>query len=144
MKVPTQPLVDGPGELEKPPHLLSQFIDMLIDQQPLSIEQQEERWEHLEQCIYCQSFLGIYLLKRIEDDTQHGEVEESTKMLLSRLTHIMHETLQDDIPAYVEMFVAQGEIQAYKHFPLLTEHLVTCKDCQNEVQTLQIWLRQSA
>lgn len=139
MTVPTQPLVDSPGELEKPPHLVSQFIDMLIDQQPLSAELQEERWEHLELCIYCQGFLGTYLLKKIEYDTEHGESEEAAKVLLSQLKHLMHETLKKDIPAYVEMFLEQSETQA-RQFPLLVEHLATCKDCQDEVQALQTWL----
>jgi hypothetical protein len=125
-------------DLKKPPHVLSQFIDMLTGRGPLDLVQQGQRWQHLAGCIDCQTFLGIYL---IEYEKAEGSLEGPVRELLSQLTQIMHETLKKDIPAYVDTLEEQGKEPATSHFPLFSEHMQSCPDCQLAVRDLQSWLR---
>lgn len=141
MKGITAPLhVSDLGDLNKPPHVLSQLIDMITGELQLPPAQQEQRWEHLAECIHCQAFLGSYLIKMIEYNKAHGEPEEPAQELLSRLARIMHETLKEDIPAYVETLEELGEGHAKSRFPEFANHLQTCRDCQLAVQDLRSWL----
>lgn len=140
--ITTVPLPNDLGDLKRLPHVMAQFIDMLTGEQQLPATEQEQRWQHLEQCIHCQAFLASYLVKLIEYDKAHGEPEEPAQGLLDQLTQIMHETLKEDIPAYVEALAEYGEEEAGRSFALFTGHLHTCRDCQMAVQDLRAWLDQ--
>jgi hypothetical protein len=144
MKGITVPLpANDLGSLKKPPHVLPQLIDMITGKRQLPPEQQEQRWEHLVECIHCQTFLGSYLVKMIEYDKAHGNPAGTAQELLTRLTQIIHETLKEDIPAYVEALREQSEEETNNRFPRLAEHLQACRDCQSAVQDLRSWLGQS-
>lgn len=134
-------LID-PGDLNKPPHVLSQFLDAIMGDGQLYVDQQVQRWEHLAQCIHCQAFLGSYLVKVIEYNKEHGEPEDSAQKLLIQLKHIIHERLKEDISRYVEMLIDQGEEEASRRFPEFAEHLQACRDCYATVQDLRSWLTQ--
>lgn len=133
---------DDAGNLNKFPHVLSQMIDIIVGKAQASPGEKERRWRHLAECIYCQTFLASYLLETIADDKAHGLAEEPARGLLTRLTRIMHGTLKRDIPAYVETLVEQGIEETAGLFPLLTDHLRDCQDCQSAVQDLQSWLQE--
>lgn len=128
-----------PGDLLKPPHVLSQFMDAIKGKQQLSSDQQEQRRKHLAECIHCQAFLGSYLVDTLKE---HDNPHELARELLTQLRRIMHETLAADISAYVDMLVENGKEEADNRFPLFAEHLQTCQDCWRAVQELQAWLKQ--
>lgn len=130
--------------LSQPPHALKQFIDMLFGKQPLPPEQQRERWEHVAHCVDCQVFLGAHLVKLIEFDKVNGIPTEYAQELLSRLSQLIelsHETLKEDIPAYVEALEELSEADANQKFPQLSEHVQHCQDCQEAITDLREWLR---
>jgi len=132
------------GSLSQPPHALNQVIDMLVGNQPLPLEQQKERWDHLAHCLECQVFLGIYLVNLIEYDRAAGNPTEPAQELLTKLTAILndlHETLKEDIPAYVEALEELNVADANQKFPQLCEHVLFCQDCQEAVEDLRFWLR---
>lgn len=131
-----------PGNLLKPPHVLSQFIDAITEKQQLSSDQQEQTRNHLARCIHCQSFLGSYLVSMLTDDKTSDTLKGEARELLAQLKSIIHETLAADIPAYVDELVENGQEEADSRFPLFTEHLQSCQDCQQVVQDLQTWLKQ--
>lgn len=127
-------------KLNQPPHILPQLIDIVTGKRESSSAEQKQRWQHLARCIFCQTFAGNYLLEVIESEDQNGSREIACK-LLARLTSIMHKTLAEDIPAYAEILVEQGDERAHQRFPLLTEHLQTCRACHSEAQHLRAWLQ---
>ena len=127
-------------DLQRPPHVLSQLIDMLFDEERFLPEQQTQRWTHLATCIPCQSFLGSYLLQSIEYDKAHGKPEGPAQEHLARLIQHMHQTLEVDIPPYVEALEERGVEEANKLFPQFAEHVQTCPECQSAVQDLRRWL----
>ena len=132
------------SDLGQAPHVMTQFIDMLANEQPLSLAQQTERWEHLSSCLECQVFLGSYLVKLIEDDKACGIPTEVAEDLLARLSQLIkssHETLKEDVPAYVEALEELREEDAKQRFPQLSEHVQHCSDCQEEIGDLRLWLR---
>ena len=55
-----------------------------------------------------------------------------------------HATFKEEIPAYVEALIEQSEQEVHARFPLLTEHVSVCQDCQEEVRDLRSWLTQLA
>jgi len=128
-------------KLNQPPHILPQLIDIVTGEQQYTSAEQEQRWQHLARCMYCQAFTGIYLLEVIESEVEPGSSKERARKLLIKLTSVMHRVLAVDIPPYVEMFVEQGGERAHQQFPMLGEHLPTCQACQAEVQNLYTWLR---
>lgn len=134
--------VDGLDDLQKPPHVMSQFIDLLTGELQQFSTEPEQRWGHLEECLHCQVFLGSYLAKLIEYNEKNNNPVKPEQELLTRLIQVMHETLRRDIPAYIEVFEEQGEKEASKRFPQLTEHFQTCQDCCQAVEDLRVWLRQ--
>jgi hypothetical protein len=143
MKEITVPLpTSDPADLGKFPHFLPQLIDMITGKCQLFPAQQEQCWQHLAECIHCQTFLGSYLVEIIKYDKAHNNPEGSAQELLIQLTQIMHKTLKEDIPAYVEALEEQREEEANSRFPLLADHLQACQDCQLAVQDLRSWLRQ--
>lgn len=133
----------GWERLKEPPHVLPQLIDLLIGQDQVLPAQQEQRWAHLAECAHCQEFLRRYLTKLIEYDKEQGNLEGQAPKLLAQLTHIMHEQLKEDIPAYVETLEEQNEEEANRRFPRFVKHLASCQDCQEAVQGLHSWLSQS-
>jgi hypothetical protein len=135
----TLPTIESES-LEKPPHVLPQFIDMINGKRQFNPTQQKQRWEHLATCIHCQIFLGSYLVKAIEYNKLHSIPEGSEQKLLSQLTKVMHKTLEEDIPTYVEVLVGQDEEEANNRFPLLAHHLRECPGCHSAVQDLRSWL----
>ncbi|GAC1407489.1 MAG: hypothetical protein NVSMB49_27480 [Ktedonobacteraceae bacterium] len=136
-------LTDNLENLNNSPHVLSQLIDILIEEDATLPDQQEQRWSHLATCVPCQAFLGSYLLKVIEYDEAHGNAKGPVQELLIRLIQNMHEILQEDIPAYVEALEEQKE-EVNKQFPQFSDHLQSCRDCQTAVQDLRSWLHQSS
>ena len=133
----------GWESLVKPPHVLPQLINILTGQDQELPAQQEQRWAHLAECIHCQEFLRSYLVKMIEYDKEQGNPKGLAPELLTRLTHVMHEQLKEDIPSYVETLEEQNEEEANRRFPRFANHLSTCLDCQEAVQDLHSWLSKS-
>ena len=129
-----------PESVEKPPHVVPQYIDMIKGKRHFTSAQQKHRWEHLASCIHCQVFLGSYLVKAIEYNKAHGIPEGLEQKLLSQLNEVMHETLKEDILGYVEVLIGQDEEDANDRFPLLAHHLQECPVCHSAVQDLQSWL----
>lgn len=132
-----------PGDLRKPPHVLSQYMDAIMGKQPLSSDQQAERKKHLAGCIHCQAFLASSLLSMLKDSETPVHLQEEAHELLTQLTGIIHETLAADTSAYVDELIERGNEEANNRFPLFAEHLQSCRDCQRAVQDLQTWLKQS-
>ena len=128
--------------LQYPPHVLSQLIDMLSDEEQSLLVQREQRWAHLATCIPCQTFLGSYLLKTIEYNEAHGSPEGSVQELLARLIQSIHQTLEADVAPYVEALEEQGVEEANNEFPQFAEHLQTCRECQAAVQDVRVWVHQ--
>ena len=127
-------------DLQRPPHVISQLIDMLFDEEQPLPEQQTQRWAHLTTCIPCQAFLGSYLLQSIEYDKAHGKPDGVAQEHLARLIQHMHQTLEADIPPYVEALEERGVEEANTMFPQFAEHMQTCPECQAAVQDLRLWL----
>ncbi|MGI9061136.1 MAG: hypothetical protein ACR2H5_21445 [Ktedonobacteraceae bacterium] len=142
-KITATLLASGWESLEKPPHVLPQLIDILTGQDQELLAQQEQRWAHLAECVHCQEFLRSYLVKTIEYDKAQGNAEGSAPELLTQLTHLMHEQLKEDIPAYVDTLEELNEEEANRRFPHFAKHLAACGDCQAVVQDLHSWLSQS-
>lgn len=130
-----------PGDLRKPPHVLSQYLDAIMGKQQLSSERQEQRKKHLAGCIHCQAFLGSSLVSILADSETPAHLQEEARTLLTQLTGIIHETLAADTSAYVDELVERGKEEASNQFPLFAEHLQSCQDCQRAVQDLQTWLK---
>jgi hypothetical protein len=130
------------GDLLKPPHVLSQFMDAITKKQQLTSDQQEQARKHLARCIHCQSFLGSYLVSMLKDNKTSETLKKEARELLTQLKSIIHETLAADTPAYVDELVENGQEEADNRFPFFAEHLQSCQDCQGTVQDLQIWLKQ--
>jgi hypothetical protein len=133
---------NNPGDLYKPPHVLSEFLDMLTGERQLSSERQEQRWNHLAGCIHCQVFLGSYLVNALNESDTPDEAKKSTRELLTQLAAIIHETLKADMLAYIDESIERGNEAANNQFPLFAEHLQSCHDCQAAVQDLQRWFKQ--
>lgn len=130
---------DAIEDISKPPHVIPQLVDMILGEQVFSAQQQQA-WDHLAVCIHCQTFLACYLHEVIAYDKEHGESEERAQKLLTKLAQIIHETLKEDIPAYVEALEKQGATAAARRFPQFAEHLPTCQICQLTVQNIHEWL----
>ncbi len=139
-KASTVLLIGDVEELREPPHVISQLIDMVLGEDQNLLAQQEQRWAHLKICVSCQAFLGSYLLKAIEYDKAHDIPSQGTQQLLSKLTQLMHGTLAEDMPAYIEALENRGEAEANKLFTQFVDHLRSCRECQLEVQDLRSWL----
>lgn len=137
----SEALIIDSEKLNRPPHVLPQLIDIVSGKLKPSSTEQEQRWQHLAGCIFCQTLAGNYLLEVIEGEEEQDSSREAARKLLAKLTGIMHKTLAEDIPAYAETFIEQGDERARQQFPLLTEHLQTCQTCQSEVQHLHAWLQ---
>lgn len=129
-----------PESVEKPPHVVPQYIDMINGKRHFTPVQQKKRWGHLSSCIHCQVFLGSYLVKAIEYNRTHGIPEGLEEKLLSQLNEVMHETLKEDILGYVEVLIGQDEEEANDRFPLLAHHLRECSVCRSAIQDLVSWL----
>lgn len=129
--------------LEKAPHVLTQFIDMINGKCQFNPTQKKQNWKHVSECIYCQTFLGIYLVKAIEYNKAHGFNEVLEQKLLSRLTRIMHKAFEEDIPTYVEVLIEYNEEEASNRFPHLAVHMRECLTCHTAMQDLQSWLGQA-
>ncbi len=127
------------GEL----HVLEQLIKLISGQHSLTRTERKKMREHLAGCLYCQSFLGEYLIESIEYDRVNSTSEIPARNLIARLEKVMHKRLKEDIPAYVETVERSGEDEAYKRFSLLVSHFVDCQECQSEAEGLQSWLRQA-
>ncbi|SRR5260370_29819117 len=128
--------------LEKP-HILSHILDVLTRKRQLIAAERKRMREHLTNCIHCQVFLWRFLAETIKYDQEHGILDESGRKLLAQLTRIIHETLKDAIPRYVEVLEGRGEEEANKQFPILEEHLKNCRICQYIVEGTRSWLRQA-
>ena len=140
----TSPLpMNDVQDLNEAPHVLPQLIDMILGEQQVLPAQQKQLWTHLAECVHCQAFLGSYLLAVIESNKEHDEPEDQARELLNRLTQMIHETLREDIPAYIQRLEEQDEKEANRSFPQFAEHLQVCQDCQEAVRALRLWIRQS-
>ena len=128
---------------EGKPHVLEQLIKLISDNRSLTRAERKKMREHLVGCLYCQAFLGEYLIESIEYDRVNSTSEIPARNLIAQLEKVMHQRLKEDIPAYVETVERSGEDEAYKHFSLLVSHFVDCQECRAEVEGLQSWLRQA-
>ena len=131
---------DAIEDVSRPPHVVPQFVDMILGEQQLSPTHQQQAWDHLAVCIQCQTFLECYLHEVIAYNKEHSEPDERVRKLLTKLAQIIHETLKEDIPAYVETVEKQGAATAARRFPQFAEHLPTCQICQLTVQNIHEWL----
>ncbi len=137
-------LANGSEKLDQAPHVLAQLIELLRGTSPFSPAQHRQIGQHLAECMHCQVFVELSLLTMIEDAQMHGNPIRPTQELLTRWSRITHATYKEDIPAYVETLMEQGDKKAHARFPLLAEHVQTCQDCQEEVRDLRSWLGQLA
>ncbi len=128
-------------ELINPPHVVKQLVAMILDEQQDSFQQ--DVWDHLASCIACQTVLEHYLREVVAYSKEHGEPEEPALGLLTKLTAIMHTTLKQDIPAYVETLEQQGVAAADSRFPQFADHVRSCESCQLVVKNLYEWLQYS-
>jgi hypothetical protein len=131
-------------DLAQEPHMMGRLIEMVTGKQQLAAVEQEQRWLHLSRCLPCQTFLVTYLLEVIASDKASGRSVASAQKMLSKLQRLMHETLKEDIPAYVEMLEERGEKNAKVRYSWLAEHIPMCEECAASVQELRAWLREAA
>lgn len=134
--------VSEPGNLHEPPHVLAQFVDMVTAKSFADDESQKQISTHLATCIYCQTMLGSYLVALSKYNKAHNIPVDDVEKLLGQLKDIIHETIKDDIPAYVDALMEQNEKKANQHYPLFAEHLQSCEDCKREVADLHSLLQQ--
>lgn len=131
-------------QLNQAPHVLTQLIDLLRGTLQCTPAQRQRIEQHLVTCLHCQAFVELSLLMMIKDAQAHGTPTEPARQLLTRWSRITHVTYKEEIPAYVETLMAQGEQKADTRFPWLAEHMHGCWDCQQEVRGLHSWLSQLA
>ena len=125
--------------LEQAPHVLTQLLDLFENTFQPSPEQQQHIIQHLATCMHCQLVIEIVLQGLLEDAREHEEATEQAQSLLAYWLNLTHATLKEQIPAYVDLVLAQGEQSAGADFPLLAEHLQRCQKCRAEVRTLCEW-----
>lgn len=135
-------LANSSEKLNQAPHVLAQLMDLLRGTPLFAPAQSQQIEQHLAGCIHCQVFVELALLSMIEDAQAHNDPTEPAWQVLKHWSRITHATCKDEIPAYVDMLMAQGEEQACTHFPLLAEHIHTCQACREEVHDLYTWLDQ--
>ena len=136
--------VDYPEKLDQAPHVLAQLLNLLGGTGPLAVAQRQQIGQHLAICIPCQVGVEIALLAVIEDAQTREQPVQYAQKLLACLARITHATFKEEIPAYVEALLEQSEQEVHARFPLLTEHVNMCQDCQEEVRDLRSWLTQLA
>ncbi len=129
-------------ELDQAPHVLTQLLDLLKGTLKLSVSQRRQVGQHLANCMPCQVCVAMALLAMIEDAQARGEPVERTRRLLACLLRTTHATFKEEIPAYVDALIEQGEQEARARFPWLAEHVRVCRDCEEEVRDLRLWLTQ--
>ena len=130
---------DNTGE----PHVKDQLVKLISGQQSFTRTERKKMREHLVDCLYCQSFLGEYLIESIAYNRVNSTSEEPARKLLAQLEEIMHKRLQEDIPAYVETLEKLGEVEANRRFSILVRHLDDCQECRSEADSVQSWLRRA-
>lgn len=129
-------------ELDQAPHVLAQLLDLLNGTLHLSITRRRQIGQHLASCLPCQVCAAMALLAVVEDARARGEPVERIQRLLTCLLRITHAAFKEEIPAYVDTLIEQGEREARARFPWLTEHVRICQDCEEEVHDLRSWLAQ--
>ncbi len=121
--------------LNKPPHIVPELINMMIDECQPSLPAREQCLKHLIECLSCQVALGTLLMTELDYDRQAGCSTEPVQKLLSRLTEITHKTqIQEQMGGYIEALQKEREEEANKQFPIFAEHLKSCKDCHSTVE----------
>jgi hypothetical protein len=130
----------GFENLDVPPHVLSQLIDMLLGNWQPAPADLEVLLSHLVECLHCQLALGTLIALELHSDL--AEEDHSTlRNLLAQLTDLIHETQIDDLVAYLEVLEAQGQAEASSRFPVLAEHLQHCQDCRSTIEETRVLLR---
>lgn len=131
---------DQPEELAQAPHVLAQLVDLLAGTLQPTPEREAQIAEHLAECTSCQVFVELSLLAILKDERERDKPSDEAQTLLARLSRIRHATLKEEILAYVEAQLEQGEQAANARFPMLADHLPTCQECREEVHNLRSWL----
>lgn len=135
-------LTSNTENLNRPPHVLPQLIKLVEEGSQSTSDEQMHRWQHLAECVHCQTLLGCYLLKIIADKQARNLLAQHEQELLNRLRDIIHKTLAEVLPAYTEVLVGRGAEEAARRFPIFAEHLRECQVCSPAVRDLQAWLQE--
>ena len=129
----THPLPETDLEnLDKPPHVLSQLTAMMIGSWQPAPADLEALLPHLVECVYCQLALKTLIALELESNPS-DEATRTLHTLLAQLTDLIHETQMEDLAAYMEVLEVQGQDEADSKFPLLSEHLKQCQECQSAI-----------
>lgn len=130
----------GFENLDVPPHVLSQLIDMmLVNWQPAPADL-ETLLSHLVECLHCQLTLGTLIALELHSNPAE-EDHRTLRNLLAQLTDFIHQTQIDDLVAYLEVLEVQGQDEASSRFPVLAEHLQHCQDCRSTIVETRALLR---
>lgn len=134
--------------LLEPPHVLGTLIEFMVgERQPDFFQQeQQELVAHVVVCEYCRTAIIVMLTaaKEYEQSSEHPDT--SVYDLLDRFVG-MHHKIQswehEQMGAYAEALVAQGEEEANRRFPALAKHISACPDCQAALEDTVAFLHES-
>src|SRR5579863_4296955 len=134
------------AKLAKPPHILSQLMDIVTGDVELDTTEQEQLLEHLVDCEYCQTVLVMLVGAGLADDNASDSSENIVRELLARQRETMRKkhANYEQIAAYIETLEVQGQEEANKKYPALVEHLQHCLDCRNLVESTRTLLTEMA
>lgn len=128
--------------LDTPPHVLSQLTAMFLENWHPTHAERETLLPHLVECLSCQLSLTMLIALELESDLSR-EDSRTLQTLLAQLTDLFHETQTEDLATYMEVLEAQSHDEADSQFPLLSEHLKQCRDCQSTLEETQALLHRA-
>ncbi len=143
-KMPALESVLGPTVLDKPPHILSQIIEIVEGDLLATPSEQEQLLAHLIECEYCQIALEMLLDSKLPGYIPGDTAADLASKLLARCAEGIKKRHEhyEQIAAYIEMIEEHGEEEASKKYPFLAKHLKQCKDCQFLVESTRTLLDQ--
>ncbi|HLZ62872.1 MAG TPA: hypothetical protein VKR06_38480 [Ktedonosporobacter sp.] len=131
-------------DLLVPPHMVGELIRLVTGEWRPDDAQQEQLIAHLIECQDCRIML-ISLLSA-EQEQLVDPSEGSLQDILAQFVAIHHKIAglgYEQMGAYAEAIVDQGQDEADKRFPLLVEHLRTCPTCKVFLEDILLFLRET-
>ncbi len=128
----------GP-DLFEPPHILPALMELFAGDKQQALLQQEHLLAHLTTCHYCRTSIVFLLGVAQEYDHINNNAEESAHDLLIRIANINRLIIEahdyEQLGAYAEAIMADGQDKANLRFPDVTAHLRICSDCRSALET---------
>jgi hypothetical protein len=126
------------------PHIVSELFRLITGQWQPNAAQQEQLIAHLMTCQDCR--VTLISLLSAELAQLNNSSEGPLQNILGQFVAI-HHTLEglgyEQMGAYAETMIAQGQGEADKRFPLLAKHICNCSGCKATLADILAFLRET-